>query len=406
MTEQNHSPRKSPFVKWLIPVVVFLSLLAVFAASHKNPAEDPSATGGADERSQADGTTDEPVGPVDLSEFGPSKCTQCHQAQFDDWSQSPHALAATNPPFEASFNHVHDTIGSDEAVSCLQCHAPLDSIGASLDENGRIVADSLAIWGISCAACHLGNGEVLTPMLGVIPQNPHDEALWTRRPSNADFCGDCHNPSHPLMAELEPDFGFTIPAGNPYREWLQGPYSEEQSEQYRTCIDCHGQNGAGTVHNWPGGTMERVKSAYTVTLNTFESSGGMLSGGVKITNTGCGHALPTGDPGHMLVFVFSIVNPEGVALFTEEYRLVGDMGGRAEPFPGESDTRLKPGESVEIRLVAPLAADAIGNTDALKLRYKATYSREPVIASYLNSIGVISEPVLIEETETELPTSG
>ncbi|HDS30939.1 MAG TPA: hypothetical protein ENN67_07855 [Firmicutes bacterium] len=392
MTYPNENRKKITLYSWLMPLIVVVSLGALFAITQKRPQSGDSAPNGFPSDIIADSIPD----PVDLSEYGKSKCMGCHSDQHDDWLPSPHALAATSEPFSSTFNHVYDKIGVPKAVQCLECHAPLDSHGGTLDENGRVQPEAFLSEGISCAVCHLGKGFVLKSTSGLIPTSMHDEALWARRPRNAEFCSNCHNPSHPLMEILTPDAGFIKPAGNPFMEWLESGYSDDESPNYKACIDCHGQNGFGTVHNWPGKKPEIIKSAYSMDFQPYTFDGMRIESSVTITNDGCGHKLPTGDPGHMLTFEFHIVDERGMAMFMQEYTMVGDM-------LGDEDTRLAPGEKIQIPLASPAPANWTPSLDSLTVKYTVSYSPEPNIRDFLAQIGISSEPLIIEEGLIRIP---
>ncbi len=391
MLDQNQSiaKGKSPMIKFLFPGLVVLAVLAAILAS-QNPKQNPENSSPAIEETQA----------VRLAEWGLDACSDCHRTQYEDWCGSPHAAAASDEAFLAALKKVHEEQGMEPVRSCLVCHAPLDSEGESLDSDCGIPAGSLAAQGIACAACHLGGGDVLTAQSELIPTSSHDRELWVMRPCDAEMCANCHNPSEPLLGILDPEPGFSIPAGNPYQEWLDSPYSEMGSD-FKSCLSCHGKAGTGSGHNWRGGSAENLQAAYTIEVTPFQRGDGMLMGSIRIENTGAGHAFPTGDPGHMITLETWVGTEFGEILTTSSYCLMGDIGGGAEVAAGASDNRLRPGEFAEIILFAPDP----GETERLILGYRVTYGWDFLTARILSLLGIEEEPLIVEETEIPLPLS-
>jgi hypothetical protein len=55
----------------------------------------------------------------------PTKCAQCQQSHFDDWSQSVHAQASDDPVFIAMNKRGQRETGGTLGTFCVKCHAPM-----------------------------------------------------------------------------------------------------------------------------------------------------------------------------------------------------------------------------------------------------------------------------------------
>ena len=110
----------------------------------------------------------------------PEACAQCHEAQFDDWKQSLHA-EAYSPGMIGQFPNMGHGAGND----CLRCHAPLEqqlykneadmlgSLKTMLKHpqgfNKEADVDSVEVKlplrhaGVSCAVCHVRDGQRFGP---------------------------------------------------------------------------------------------------------------------------------------------------------------------------------------------------------------------------------------------------
>jgi len=87
-----------------------------------------------------------------------SKCANCHQKIYNEWSSSSHAYSAISPmfhKFEQKISDLAPTIGN----FCVRCHM---SVGTTLDEKR-----DLPLWersqvsreGVTCVSCHRVNEE-------------------------------------------------------------------------------------------------------------------------------------------------------------------------------------------------------------------------------------------------------
>lgn len=115
----------------------------------------------------------------------PQCCGQCHPANLEAWSHTPHAAALVDPAFQVRLNQESDP------GSCLVCHT------TGYDpEAGRY-----ALAGVTCEACHQ-------------PYQQNHSAEKMAIPSPELLCGRCHTD------RLE--------------EWQNGLHGDE-----RSCNQCH-----------------------------------------------------------------------------------------------------------------------------------------------------------------------
>jgi hypothetical protein len=115
---------------------------------------------------------------------GPDICKMCHETQYQEWNQTRHAKAYTDPEFQLEW------IKQDSPTSCLACHT------TGLDkETGEFQFE-----GVICEVCH-GPEFAMEPV------------------TTAEVCSTCHSFSP-----------FPI-----YQEWLESEHSHADVD----CIDCH-----------------------------------------------------------------------------------------------------------------------------------------------------------------------
>ena len=111
------------------------------------------------------------AGPHDFAD--PNSCAQCHQAQYDDWIGSVHAMAMSSPVTELQNYLVvkKDRFdagrhGVKVGQLCIECHAPTSVQGnfwekedllATIDERAPS-----SQFGVSCVACHQVSNVVTT----------------------------------------------------------------------------------------------------------------------------------------------------------------------------------------------------------------------------------------------------
>ncbi|MEW5851790.1 MAG: multiheme c-type cytochrome [Myxococcota bacterium] len=215
-------------------------------------------------------------------------CVDCHEETVAQWQTSRHAQSFSNALFQVALQ-------KESLDRCVNCHAPLVEQRDS----------ALSSEGVSCAACHVRNGEAHgnNPVL--------DENL----------CAQCHEfaflEEHPLnRGQL---------SQGTVREWLE-------SGSTRTCVDCHMPEGS---HAFPGAhDVEMLQRALTVDV---ERLGDICV--ISLAATRVGHRVPTGD-------LFRRVDVELHGELHSE--LLTSLGRTLETTPHGplvlADERLVPGE--------------------------------------------------------------
>lgn len=255
------------------------------------------------------------------------QCGSCHQAIYEEWKTSYHAKAFVDPFFQAYWR-------KDKQIwICLNCHAPMAPQQPWLIkglEGGKvhrpIKADNphydaeFQQEGITCASCHVRDGVIEGPYDDM--QAPHP-TRYSPRFRSTDICFTCHQvPSGP----------FQFYNGGPcstFPEFEAGPYSKRGM----ICQDCHmpsierpiatgGPVRQGRQHLWRGGhSPEMIRRAVTVQLTSDREKlqpGQAANFTLKLTNSGAGHKIPTGDPDRYFTITFEVVDAAGKVLKHQE----------------------------------------------------------------------------------------
>ncbi len=170
------------------------------------------------------------------------ECETCHELHVEEWSQSLHAYAITDPVYRAIVQIRQDDLGGMEDRFCLQCHTTVGSRGGevyagfSFDDFSPIAQE-----GVNCVTCHkidrvdrVNNaGHVLDlegPMRGPI-DDPEPSAFHESISSplfqedSSQLCGSCHDVVETTGLNLE----------RPYEEYVESPAFEAGTR----CADCH-----------------------------------------------------------------------------------------------------------------------------------------------------------------------
>ena len=119
---------------------------------------------------------------------GSRKCRMCHKDEYEQWKESPHALAFSN-----GFQETWKELESDPA--CLACHAT----GADIE------AGTFSHPGVTCESCH-----------GIMSKGHSRKDAEMPLPITSEVCRDCHIRT--------------------YQEWQLSRHSQADIR----CFDCHG----------------------------------------------------------------------------------------------------------------------------------------------------------------------
>ncbi|MCF8125949.1 MAG: cytochrome c family protein [Desulfotignum sp.] len=331
----------------------------------------------------------------------PDTCSGCHYEIFEQWSSSMHSLSHKDPVYSrvAAFlrQGLTDQGEINEADSCVKCHTPVGVVTgfpAKLADDLSKTPD-IAIQGIQCDYCHsavnvekmYNNGLLLEPGYGEedpgIKQGPFDdaepdfhEAAYSALHDSAEFCGTCHDVRHV-------SFGTNLETT--YTEWKNSPYNSDNPDERITCQGCHMYQRPGVpatastdrpenpgtaadysrerphifTHYFVGANsgvpadfgdqkkadmaVARLQHAAELDLDLSRLDQKQL--GIQVSNTGAGHALPTGladmrqmwleitiqDKNGHLIFQTGILDekkelPEGTLIFRTVF---GDGKGNA-----------------------------------------------------------------------------
>lgn len=291
--------------------------------------------------------------PAPLPSLSAQACNACHGEIHDQWAASGHATASTNPVYRAVVASMGDPL------LCRSCHLPLENQRSDLASGkgklgaGQRIANpafspTLALEGVTCAACHVRDGIILGPRELGQDRAPHpvreEPAL-----RGAEACASCHQVTLP-GAEDHP---FIDTVG----EWSRSAYAEAGI----TCADCHMQRVSGIVggsryatfasHAMTEGMAPReLARALTLEVGLRATTivrGDSLRATATLMNTGAGHSVPTGMPSALLRIRFEVEGPDGKApkgaepSNTDFRRVVEDEA----PYALISDDRIPAGGS-------------------------------------------------------------
>lgn len=234
--------------------------------------------------------------PPGLANLSAQTCNACHFQAHDDWSGTAHAAAWNDPLYQEAIERVGGS------TACRSCHLPLTNQHPRLAAGyvgGDVARPDLqpnAQWdptlmseGVTCAACHVRDGKVLSTR--PIEHAPHPMAVSAELAESAT-CATCHQLTWP---EADQPFYDT------YGEWERSAYAEVGVR----CQDCHMPPKAGVAvasryatqasHGFTTDTARAV--SVLVDLEAPEIVRGEDTPVViRVQNTGAGHAFPTGSP--------------------------------------------------------------------------------------------------------------
>ena len=260
------------------------------------------------------------AGNTPASGFAAAQTCSCHSGFLQEWQQSMHAQALTDPIYRTELTAADAATSGKIGPFCLKCHGP---VGTMTGQLSSIDPTTAAGQGIGCSFCHqvtgpsspTNNVSLLIDPSGVYraqiatPTAPHPTAVSAFH-SSSQLCGSCHNVAHP---------GNGLPVESTYTEWQASP----QAKAGITCQDCHMTAAPGQIGpsmGWAAGGGPRrlvyqmtftggqvalgnpvlatamLQTAATLQLAapTILEESKSSSATVTITNVGAGHDLPTG----------------------------------------------------------------------------------------------------------------
>jgi len=300
--------------------------------------------------------------------LGAENCGACHQAVYDEWSQSTHATALQDIQYLAELSKK-----DSPKWLCLNCHIPLqdqreylvaedtrledrgDDIRFLVKEPNPNFDPALQRESITCASCHVrrdgaGRSYVIAPKTN--GRAPHPVEV------DRDFlhatCKRCHNPG---LAQLTVTFVCWF---DTVEELAAGPYAGKKD-----CVDCHMPETTRALveglpprrthqHHWAGGGVPKSFEAYDRLLDRDYKPGlglkvlelGELVAGqtapvtIDYENAHAGHWLTTADPERFILLDVSLEDASGRSTFRERFK-VGQKWDWGDVRAGRVATRLR-----------------------------------------------------------------
>lgn len=307
--------------------------------------------------------------PIPLSTLSAKECAACHPIFYEEWSDSMHSRAWTDPYFQVDWRFD----GSQQI--CKNCHIPLDR-----QQEHRVLGfrnknkwnpllapnpdfdPALQHEGVTCAVCHIRGGKILGPFGSEDAPHPVEKLLDPNQ-----VCVRCH-----VVGGNRWDTFYRFPPCGTVAEIhsTPGAYVNDKDQQPgitargRTgeitvsdtvsldCVGCHmplverpvvpgGKVRPVRRHLWRGGhDPEMVKQALEIGLSeTTEPSSGKRAYILQLTNVGAAHYLPTGTPDRHLTVSFRLLDQADIVLKEKRHILKRNFLWR--PFIVElRDTRL------------------------------------------------------------------
>ncbi|WP_236075354.1 multiheme c-type cytochrome [Mariprofundus sp. EBB-1] len=300
----------------------------------------------------------------------PEACAQCHAAQFNVWKKSLHAHAYS-PGLVGQFPGQ----GLAYANDCLVCHAPLkeqlytdstdmdDSILLRLKHAEGFDADAdydvndpdakrlpLRHTGVSCAVCHVRNGDRFGPpprvsgAVGKQDTPAHGGFTATKDFEQSQFCASCHQFPDYMAINGKP-------LENTLTEWKNSSFPDKGV----TCQVCHMPDRA---HEFRGiHDPKMVKKGLTFSLTQQKNSVYF-----SIASTWIGHAFPTYVTPKVIVEAEAL-NGKGSIIQHQQWEIIREVAYQGDGWKELRDTRIMPGETRQF-LLNPLP------TDARSVRYR------------------------------------
>ncbi len=267
-------------------------------------------------------------------------CAGCHTEIVSQWDGSMHSRAHPDPLYlSLSRLASRETQGLTDRF-CAGCHTPLAVASGEVPPVGDPFMSRTGQEGVTCDFCHVVDKSTGTGNLPAVldpgpnkrgprsdASSPFHKTSYLKLATQAEFCGLCHDVSHPLN---------NLPIERTYTEWKEGPYNSAEASRRVYCQDCHMRQRPSSpatgqtirpdsrgkaaamgpwrdhvyTHWFVGGNValpslfgsaahsnlarERLRAAATLEILGAQKDGGFFRWRVRVTNSGAGHYLPTG----------------------------------------------------------------------------------------------------------------
>lgn len=284
---------------------------------------------------------------VKSSEFmSPEICSGCHVEIHKQWDGSMHSHAYVDPVFQALWK-----LGSKETQGfidklCAGCHTGIGTVSEEIVmKNGEFQASDIAKRGVQCDLCHTVVKSTFLETPTYEPQNasivlepgeikrgpyrdaisPFHETAYSELHTKSEFCANCHHAFHPVtnfhIERTYDEWKYSVYAQNgiqcqdchmvPIEQSIETARAlKKQSNPGKACITGPDRNQVYT-HEFVGGNFtvtdllgssqhadiakKRLQRAAELSLILPDSveRGNLATVGLKVTNVGAGHNLPT-----------------------------------------------------------------------------------------------------------------
>ncbi|HLQ67725.1 MAG TPA: multiheme c-type cytochrome [Candidatus Limnocylindrales bacterium] len=371
----------------------------------------------------ASGYTPPPLLRSDINLQPSSSCRPCHTDITDQWNRSAHSKAdrTKNPLFGRMYFYSLKQTRGGTMLACGPCHETASFVNQDFEFVREVSQE-----GVACVYCHTISGPgdpkgipsytlTLSTYHGTIRMptqtsaHPSAYSPFYRQP---EYCGTCHTYSNQHGVKIS----------ETYAEWKRSRYAKLGT----TCQSCHMPGGPG--HNSSQGPVrprvadhsfdEDQLAAARPNAATLSLTGGRKAGVDSIrvmaivTNTGWGHALPTGNDQNLALIRIRVLDSNGKIVWENDpfsewnvsvfgLILADELGN----WPADtwnavktlSDRRIQAGASARVRYDIPVT-EAKG---ALRVQAQLLYRRaKPMtITAYgLDEHAVGAERTLAEAT--------
>lgn len=353
--------------------------------------------------------------PAPLRTLRAEECAECHSEPYAEWRTSIHSQAWTDPYFQV------DWAFDRYQQICKNCHIPLDRqqehlvLGFRDKEKWRPILEPnpdfdplLQQEGVTCAACHLHEGNIL----GVHgdTQAPHPVK---KIDDPNQICVRCH-----VVEGNRWDTFFRFPPCGTVAEIqsVRQPagFNDKAAVQNTPelgCVQCHmpaverpAADGSGVrkvrQHLWRGGhDPEMVKSGLKVRFEeTHDQRPDIRTFTLALTNVGAAHYLPTGTPDRHLSVHLRLLDSNGEIVKEQVHKLKRNIIWR--PFIVDLwDTRLPRGQPRSYALEIPVSGKGQAKPAAAEavVRYHLLDERRRKRIGYENK-----EPIAYEVFRRQL----
>lgn len=209
------------------------------------------------------------------------KCRDCHPAIYDEWRESQHAKAYSDPRFQAAMK------AAKEPASCMPCHAPNPILDAGLGTypttRRRYKSE-----GVTCVTCHAKGDAYAGPYKGKDMDNVGHYSTEVAEFKSYTLCAHCHGQEKELVH-------------NQVRDYLKS----DSFKRGKHCQECHMERivrpaavdsmgkvtykkRPGRKHHFRGShDADMLKKAATVEVKVAGRTAT-----VTVTNVEVGHAIP------------------------------------------------------------------------------------------------------------------